>query len=286
MPASSLMISQAIFLPMVGVVADYAAAARKKRSLRHRVSMRITTIAMFFLQYADYLMGGLLVPLSRTRRFRRGLRWICTCSFPEIALPADRDTVSSERVTYILIHRRRRKAAGAFNLAPFLGAGKIGITEGMAVRISLSSAGVWWAIFTIPTLLTLRNRGPAHSVPRGKSALATTIEQLSHSLKSLSHYPQAALFLIAFLLFNDAIQTVIALASQFGAEELKIPQAQMTLTILMVQFGAFFGSLGFNWVASKTSAKRAVVVITRLTLDRLQSASTSSGRRLPSSNFS
>jgi UMF1 family MFS transporter len=73
-------------------------------------------------------------------------------------------------------------------------------------------------------------------------------------------FPQAAVFLIAFLLYNDAIQTVIALASQFGSDELKIPQAQMTLTILMVQFVAFFGALGFNWVASKTSAKRAVVV--------------------------
>jgi UMF1 family MFS transporter len=76
----------------------------------------------------------------------------------------------------------------------------------------------------------------------------------------VGHYPQTAIFLIAYLLYNDAIQTVIALSSQFGSDELKIPQAQLTLTILMVQFVAFFGALGFNWVASKTSAKRAVVV--------------------------
>jgi UMF1 family MFS transporter len=113
-------------------------------------------------------------------------------------------------------------------------------------------------VFTIPTLITLHNRGAAHRLARGQSAFATTVEQLAHSLKSLGAYPQAALFLVAFLLYNDAIQTVIALASQFGAEELKIPQAQMTLAILMVQFVAFFGAIGFNWVASKTGAKRAV----------------------------
>jgi UMF1 family MFS transporter len=107
-------------------------------------------------------------------------------------------------------------------------------------------------------LRTLHNRGPAHRLARGESALATTLQQLTHSIRSLGSYPQAALFLVAFLLYNDAIQTVIALASQFGSDEIKIPQAQMTLAILMVQFVAFFGSMGFNWVASKTSAKRAV----------------------------
>lgn len=247
-------ILQVIFLPMVGAVADYG--RRKKEVLGATAYLgAFATVAMFFLQGSDYLLGGVLFLIANVSF---GAAEVIYNSFlPEIAPPADRDAVSSKGYAYGYI------GGGvllALNLALFLGAGKIGITEGMAVRISLSSAGAWWAIFTIPTLLTLHNRGPAHSVPRGKSALATTIQQLAHSLQSLGDYPQAALFLVAFLLYNDAIQTVIALASQFGADELKIPQAQMTLTILMVQFVAFFGSLGFNWVASKTSAKRAVVV--------------------------
>jgi UMF1 family MFS transporter len=247
-------ILQVIFLPIVGAIADYG--RRKKEVLGATAYLgAFATVAMFFLQGSDYLMGGVLFLIANVVF---GAAEVIYNSFlPEIAPPADRDTVSSKGYAYGYI------GGGvllALNLALFLGAGKIGITEGMAVRISLSSAGAWWAIFTIPTLMTLHNRGPAHSVPRGRSALATTVDQLVHSLKSLSNYPQAALFLVAFLLFNDAIQTVIALASQFGADELKIPQAQMTMTILMVQFVAFFGSLGFNWVASKTSAKRAVVV--------------------------
>jgi MFS transporter, UMF1 family len=175
---------------------------------------------------------------------------------PEIAPPGDRDTVSSKGYAYGYI------GGGvllALNLALFLSAGKIGITEGLAVRISLCSAGVWWAVFTIPTLIALHNRGPAHRLARGQNAVATAVRQLAHTIKEVGRYPQTAIFLIAYLLYNDAIQTVIALSSQFGSDELKIPQAQLTLTILMVQFVAFFGALGFNWVASKTSAKRAVV---------------------------
>ena len=56
------------------------------------------------------------------------------------------------------------------------------------------------------------------------------------------------------------IQTVINLASQFGNDELKIPVSTLTLAILMVQFVAFFGSMGFNWLASIINAKRAVIV--------------------------
>ena len=84
--------------------------------------------------------------------------------------------------------------------------------------------------------------------------------QLAHTIRKVRAFPQTTLFLIAYLLYNDAIQTVISLAAQFGSEELKIPLDQLALMVLMVQFVAFFGAMGFNWVASKTSAKRAVVV--------------------------
>lgn len=246
-------ILQVIFLPMVGAVADYG--RRKKEVLGATAYLgAISTVAMFFLQGSDYLFGGLLFLIANVAF---GASCVIYNSFlPEIAPPPDRDTVSSKgyAIGYI--------GGGlllALNLALFLGASKLGISQGLAVRISLSSAGAWWAIFTIPTLLTLHDRGPAHSLSRGQSAVATVVRQLSQTLHHVRGFPQTAIFLIAYLLYNDAIQTVIALSSQFGSDELKIPQAQLTLAILMVQFVAFFGAMGFNWIASKTGAKRAVV---------------------------
>jgi len=64
-------------------------------------------------------------------------------------------------------------------------------------------------------------------------------------------------FLIAYLLYNDAIQTVLTLVGTFGQQELHIVQSQLMIAILMVQFVGFFGAIGFNWLASKTSAKHA-----------------------------
>ncbi len=247
-------ILQVLLLPVFGAVADYG--RRKKEFLGATAYLgALATMAMFFLQGPDYMLGGVLFLIANVAFGAAEV--IYNSLLPEIAPPEQRDTVSSRGYAYGYI------GGGvllAMNLALFLSAGKIGITEGMAVRISLSSAGLWWALFTIPTLLTLRNRGPARRLARGQNAVATAVRQLAHTIKQVGRYPQTAIFLIAYLLYNDAIQTVIALSSQFGSEELKIPQAQLTLTILMVQFVAFFGAIGFNWIASKTSAKRAVVV--------------------------
>ncbi len=76
----------------------------------------------------------------------------------------------------------------------------------------------------------------------------------------MRHYPQTLRFLIAFLLYSDAVQAVITLSAQFGSDELKISMTDLTEVILMVQFVAFFGSLVFDWIAKAIGAKPAVVV--------------------------
>jgi UMF1 family MFS transporter len=68
------------------------------------------------------------------------------------------------------------------------------------------------------------------------------------------------LFVVAYLFYNDGIQTVITLSSEFGQEELKLPLSTLTTVILMVQFVAFFGSLLFNYVAKAIGSKQAIVV--------------------------
>jgi UMF1 family MFS transporter len=247
-------IFQVIFLPMVGAIADYG---RRKREVLAATAYlgAVATIGMFFLQGTDYLFGGLLFVIANLAF--GAAEAIYNSFLPEIAPPEDRDAVSSKGFALGYI------GGGlllALNLVLFLNAAKIGISDGMAVRISLSSAGVWWAIFTIPTLVTLRNRGPARMLAAGQSAVGTVLRQLGHTLREVRKYPQTTTFLIAYLLYNDAIQTVLALASQFGNDELKIPVSQLTLAILMVQFVAFFGAMMFNWIAARINAKRAVVL--------------------------
>ena len=173
---------------------------------------------------------------------------------PEIAGPQERDEVSSRGwgIGYI--------GGGvllALNLLLYANVAKLGITEGFAVRVSLCSAGIWWAVFTLPVLLGLRERAVKNTAG---FPLLPALRQLGHSLSEIRGLPETATFLVAYLLYNDAIQAVLALASQFASDELKMPVGQLTLAILMVQFVGFFGAMGFQWVAAMVGAKRAILV--------------------------
>jgi len=121
-----------------------------------------------------------------------------------------------------------------------------GLSEGMAVRISMLSAAVWWAGFTFIPFFGLRNRPPTHVVSESGGIIQQSFGQLWATLKSLRQYPVALTFLLAYLFFNDGIQTVIASASIYGVEELKFGTGTVLATYLVVQFVAVFGALGFG----------------------------------------
>ncbi len=243
---------QVISLPIIGAVADYG--RRKKETLAAMAYMgAAATIAMFFLAGGRYLLGGALFVVANVC-FGAGVV-IYNSFLPEIAPREERDAISSKgwATGYV--------GGGlllALNLLLYLNAERIGISAELATRISLCSAGVWWALFAFPSLAGLRNRGPAHFLSTEQSAVSAVLKQLARTLREVSRFPQTVKFMIAFLLYNDAIQTVIALATQFGNDELKIPVRLLTLAILMVQFVAFFGALTFKWLAAKIGAKRAV----------------------------
>jgi len=175
----------------------------------------------------------------------------------EIAAPDERDRVSS-----------RGWAAGylggglllALNLGLVSGHDALGISTETAVRISLLSAGLWWGGFTIVPYLRLRDRPPAGVwATDGGSTLAQSFGQLRDTLRHLRGYPQTLTFLIAYLFYNDGIQTVIYAASIYGQEELDLSSDQLILTILVVQFVAFGGALLFGRVAARTGAYRTIL---------------------------
>ena len=245
---------QVLTLPVVGAIADYG--RRKKQVLAATAYVGATaSAAMFFLTGADYLLGGGLFLIANVAF---GASLVIYYSFlPEIASPEERDAVSSKGwgIGYV--------GGGlllALNLLLYQEASRFGITEAMAVRISLSSAGVWWGVFTVPTLLALRNRGHAKIVPEGRSAIGVVFGQLKHTLRDVRRYPEAMTFLIAYLLYNDAIEAVLALVTQFGNDELKIPVSKLTVAILMAQFIGFFGTMLFQRVAQAIGAKRTVAI--------------------------
>lgn len=245
---------QIFLLPVVGAIADYS-RLKKPLLLLFAYAGSIATMGMFFLQGSNYLLGGGLLLVAN---LCFGASMVFYNAFlSEIATPDQRDTVSSRGWALGYLGGGLLLVA---NLALFLNAGKLGIEDSMAVRICLASSGAWWAIFTILPMLTLRQRGAVKRLPPGQHYLTVGFSQLRHTFSQVRRLPQTLLFLAAYLLYNDGIQAVIALSSQFGAQELGMASSSLITLILIVQFVAFLGALLFGWLARKLGSKRAIIL--------------------------
>lgn len=251
---------QVLCLPLVGAIADYG--KRKREMLGVLAGIGIAaTCCMYFVEGTNYQFGSVLFLVAN---LAFGASIVIYNSFlPEIATGEERDAVSS---TGWGLGYLGGGTLLALNLYLYSNASAFGLSESAAVRISLLSAGVWWGVFSIPTLLGLKNRSAGAVLPQGESYLSVGVKQVGKLLRDIKDYPEALTFLIAFLLYNDGIQTVIALASQFGNDDLKMSMASLTQAILMVQFVAFFGAMGFNylsrWIGPKASIIASLVVWT------------------------
>jgi len=245
---------QVLWLPVLGAIADHSGAKRLLLGVFAGVGA-LATAGFYVVTGSGYLLGVTLFVVATVAHGASTV--VYNALLPDIAGPDERDTVSSIGwgVGYL---------GGGFllalNLVLVARASALGLTQADAARLSLASAGLWWGLFTVPTVLWLRGRPSAMAGPRVLSHVVAGLGQLRDTLGRIRQLPQTLLFLVAFLLYNDGIQTVFAVASQFGAEELGLPLATLTQVILMVQFVACLGSLSFDHVARRLGTKRAVVV--------------------------
>jgi MFS transporter, UMF1 family len=246
---------QVFFLPILGALADYSQRKKQFFAITAYIGAFAAT-GLYFLEGTNFLFGGGLFVLAN---LSFGASIVFYNAFlPDISSSEDRDRVSSQgwALGYfgggLLL---------ALNLVfvQFL-AEPMGFTVGQAVRISLASAGIWWGLFTIVPLITIKRRQPLRRLPSGERVLTVGFRQLRHTLRQLPNFPHTMLFLVAYLLYNDGIQTVIALSAVFGSQELGMETTSLVQLILMVQFVAFFGALGFERLARVVGTKRAIMI--------------------------
>ena len=142
---------------------------------------------------------------------------------------------------------------------------KLGVDSGLAVRINLASAGVWWLGFSFITWARLLPRHARKQIPVGESYISIGFKQLSHTLSEIKKYPETLKFLISYFLYNDGIQTVISVSATFAAASISngglgMETGTLTMVILMIQFVAFFGALFWGKLAKWIGAKNAIIV--------------------------
>jgi UMF1 family MFS transporter len=153
----------------------------------------------------------------------------------------------------------------ALNLAFFTFSEDLGVPSDLAVRINLASAGIWWLGFSFITWARLRSRHGARPLPANETYVSVGFKQLGKTFRELKNFPETIKYLLAYFLYNDGIQTVIAVSSTFAAAPLvrggiELSQNTLIAIILMIQFVAFFGALFWGRLAGWLGAKQSIIV--------------------------
>jgi len=200
---------QVFVLPVLGAIADYS-NLKKRLMLFFAVLGSLCTISLFFITGMWYVLGGLVFILANVA-FGASIVFY-NAFLPEIASEDQRDKVSSRgwALGYI--------GGGTLlllNLVLYTFRDKIGLDGGLAVRISMASAGVWWLVFGYMAIRQLHERGAQRQLPAGESYLKIGFKQLGQTLREMRKYPMTLRYLIAYLLYNDGVQTVIVVDGMF-----------------------------------------------------------------------
>ena len=134
--------------------------------------------------------------------------------------------------------------------------------EDVAVRFAIASVGVWWFGWAIWTLRVVPEP-PVRWSEGGlsaSSAVAIAFRELARTFHELRRFRVVLVFLAAYLLFNDGVQTVLAIAGAYAADTLGISLAFNMATIAIIQFVAVPGALAFGRLADRIATKPALIV--------------------------
>ncbi len=252
-------ILSAVLVPAVGVLADRSPSPRRLLGGFAAVGA-LAAASMVFITGTDWLLGALLETVAAL--CLGASLAVYNSLLVTVATPDERDRVSS-----------RGWALGyaggglllAINLVTLNSAESLGLSQSGAVRVSLLTAGLWWGLFTLIPVLGLRGldreppTGPVRATPVG-AAIRESITGVVTTVRHARAYPQTLLFLGAFVLFNDGVQTVIATASIYGQDELGFEPGQLVVAILLVQIVAIGGALLFGRLAIAIGSWRAILV--------------------------
>ena len=252
---AAAMLVVALMAPVLGAVADVAGA--KKRFLAiFTVIGAAACGAMFGIERGDLGLAATLYVIALVGG--TGCLVFYESLLPHIAAPEEFDRVSTAGYGLgylgggILV---------ALNLAWIQKPEMFGLPEGtLPARLAFVSVGVWWLIFALPIFLRVPEprRARESDEPAQANPLVVGYQRLTETLRELRGFRQAFLMLVAFMIYNDGIQTIVKMATAYGTE-IGIGQGSLIAAIVMVQFIGVPFAFAFGRLASWIGTKQAIL---------------------------
>ncbi|REH47473.1 UMF1 family MFS transporter [Tenacibaculum gallaicum] len=247
----------AFISPILSGIADYTGS--KKKFMKFFCTLgALSVMSLYFFEGIDTVWIGILFTVLASIGFWASLVFY-NAYLPEVAHPEQQDRASAKGFVYgyigsiILL---------LINLAMIMFPETLGISAGMASRISFVMVGLWWLGFAQVTFKRLP--GNVYNKKPEKDYIWKGYKELQVVIKELMNYPTLKRFLISFFLLSISVQTIILMAAIFGSSELGLPPTSLIITILLVQIVAIIGAILFSRLSEKwgniTALKVTIVV--------------------------
>jgi MFS transporter, UMF1 family len=246
----------AVISPVLGAVADYLGV--KKRLLAVFMSLGVTfTALLWFVGEGDWLLASAIFIVANIGF--AGANVFYESLLPSIARGDELDRVST--AGYALGYLGGGMLL-ALNAAWLISPQTFGFADqGVAARASFVSAAVWWAVFSVPLFRRVDEPRP-RLVPGETADLRpgrVALGRVASTLREIRHYPDLFLFLLAFLVYNDGVNTIVKMAAVYG-KEVGIETAQIIAALVVVQFVGIPSTFAFGHLSERITAKKGVLV--------------------------
>jgi UMF1 family MFS transporter len=249
-----------LFAPVLGAIADFSASKKKFLTAFAYTGCLFCTL-IYFCHSGDVIKTLFFFLISQVGFVNGNVFY--DAFLPHIASEEKMDDVSGKGYAYGYV-------GGGLQFAIALGLvtlhDKFGLTKEHAARIGIAMSGVWWAVFTLYCLKFVHEPPVNVELPedqRGRpqwlAYLSLGISRTWHTAIRAAQFRHLVIFLLAFMMYNEGIQTVINMATIYGTNELHLPASALMLTLLIIQFVAIWGSLGFSKIADRFGTKRTII---------------------------
>lgn len=254
-------ISMVAFLPVLGAIADYTRL--KKRLMAIFCYLGVIASSLLFFVTESYVVCSILFIVANMSFAAANVFY--NAFLIDITTEDRRDKVSSYGYGLGYLSGFLMLILNALLIS---NAENLGISTGLAVRICFLGASLWWGIFGVVFFYLVKTRAAEKEIPKNKNLVTIGFSELKQTLKELRGLRYTMLFLIAYLFYNDGIQTVILQSSVFISNELFTLEQRnadadkgfLIQIFIVAQISAFAGAMIFERIARFIGAKRTIIL--------------------------
>lgn len=255
--------SLVVFLisPVLGAIADYSSSKKRFLLIFGYVGV-LATLLLFSAGEGDVFFTLILFVIAQIGFI--GANVFYDAFLPQLATGDEADWVSGKGYSFGYVGGGVQFALA---LLLVLEHERLGISLATATRMGIAMAALWWGGFTLFTAFGLAEPRTGRGLPGryrnshfGSRYVRAGFARVWQTSREASKFPHLVLFLAAFMLYNDGIQTVIQMATIYGTEELRLSTATLMVTLLIIQAIATVGAFLFSWLSRCIGSKRAVMV--------------------------